>query len=223
MLATYILMDVISVKYLELFRWKMPCECQELLLLFLSPAFPMGLSFPVTFVRPLQPASCSVACHPSDILHPSRGCDRIQSKSSWNIVLKEVKVVTTPLQGSGVKVSSNIHWKDHVQASAWWHVCWALSLSLLPWNSIFWWQSLGHICSFQDLFFIFHLIYTLIFRVKQMFPTLLRITLRPGESHWLSEATWVMLKLVLRSLVHYLPLYLLYCLWLTADCHFSVF
>lgn len=89
MLATYILMDVISVKYLELFRWKMPSECQELLLLFLSPAFPMGLSFPVTFVRPLQPASCSVTCHPSDILYPSRGCDRTQSKSSWNIACLE--------------------------------------------------------------------------------------------------------------------------------------
>lgn len=86
-------------------------------------------------------------------------------------VLKEVKVVTTPLQGSGVKFFPNIHWKANVQASECWHVWWALSLSLLSLNSIIWQQSLGHMSSFHDLFFIFHLTYTLIFRVQQMVLT----------------------------------------------------
>lgn len=42
-------------------------------------------------------------------------------------VSKEVKVVTTPLQGSGVKVFPNSHWKAYVQASEWWPVWWVLS------------------------------------------------------------------------------------------------
>lgn len=68
-------------------------------------------------------------------------------------VLKEVEVVTIPLQGLGVKVFPNIHWKAHAHASSWWRVWWVLSFHLFPLNSVIYWLSLGQISCSKVSFF----------------------------------------------------------------------